>query len=143
MKQRMRIDDLTEQARVTQRTVRYYECIGLLPPAEREGIVTTTIGRNRLRKIDQAKQKVLAILRKHLAEAGSNFMPICRPTSNASSASWPQSNSSRFFIQNMMLTSTSCSTWRGEYGCQKERMSGLILHFFYCVETFCWEQRRR
>jgi MerR family copper efflux transcriptional regulator len=36
MKQRMRIGDLTEQARVTQRTVRYYECIGLLPPAERE-----------------------------------------------------------------------------------------------------------
>jgi MerR family transcriptional regulator, copper efflux regulator len=98
MKQRMRIGDLTEQARVTQRTVRYYECIGLLPPAERERhgyhyYSEETLAR--LRKIDQLKQlglsldeirdvidlsftdpsgiqpkqKVLAILRKHLAEA--------------------------------------------------------------------------
>lgn len=98
MKQRMRIGDLTEQARVTQRTVRYYESIGLLPPAEREGhghhyYSEETLAR--LRKIDQLKQlglsldeirdvidlyftdpsgiqpkqTVLAILRKHLAEA--------------------------------------------------------------------------
>src|SRR6266566_3000676 len=90
MKQRMRIGDLTEQARVTQ-------CIGLLPPAEREGhghhyYSEETLAR--LRKIDQLKQlglsldeirdvidlyfidpsgrqpkqKVLAILRQHLAE---------------------------------------------------------------------------
>lgn len=98
MKQRIRIGDLTEQARVTQRTVRYYECIGLLPHALREGhghhyYSEGTLAR--LRKIGQLKQlglsldeirdvidpyftdpsgiqpkqQVLAILRKHLAEA--------------------------------------------------------------------------
>src|SRR5215831_17229296 len=94
---RMRIGDLTQRAGVTQRTVRYYESIGLLPPAEREGhghhhYPEETLAR--LRKIDQLKklglnleeirdvidlystdptgiqpkQKVLRMLRKHLAE---------------------------------------------------------------------------
>jgi DNA-binding transcriptional MerR regulator len=94
----MRIGELTERAGVTQRTVRYYESIGLLPPAEREGHGHHYYSEEalaRLRKIDQLKklglsleeigevidlyfidpsgiqpkQKVLAILRKHLAEA--------------------------------------------------------------------------
>jgi DNA-binding transcriptional MerR regulator len=97
MNDRMRIGELTERAGVTPRTVRYYESIGLLPPGEREGhgqhyYTETTLAR--LRKIDQlknlglsldeicgvinlyfddfdliqAKQKVVAILRQHLAE---------------------------------------------------------------------------
>lgn len=98
MNNRMRIGELTELAGVTQRTVRYYESIGLLPAGEREGhghhyYTEETVAR--LRKIDQLKelglsleeigevidlyftdpsgvqpkQKVLAILRKHLIEA--------------------------------------------------------------------------
>ena len=98
MNDRMRIGDLAERADVTPRTVRYYESIGLLPPSEREGhgqhyYTEETLAR--LRKIDQLKklglsldeirdvidlyfvdpsgrqpkQRVLAILRKHLAEA--------------------------------------------------------------------------
>ena len=97
MNDRMRIGDLTERAEVTPRTVRYYESIGLLPPGEREGngqhyYTEETLAR--LRKIDQLKklglsldeirdvinlyftdpsgiqpkQKVLVILRQHLAE---------------------------------------------------------------------------
>lgn len=97
MYDRMRIGDLTQRAGVTPRTVRYYESIGLLPPGEREGhgqhyYTEETLAR--LRKIDQLKQlglsldeirdvidlyftdpsgiqpkqKVLAILRQHLAE---------------------------------------------------------------------------
>lgn len=97
MKDRMRIGDLTERAGVTHRTVRYYESIGLIPPGEREGnsqhyYTEETVAR--LRKIDQLKklglsleeirdvidlyfidpsgvqpkQKVLSILRQHLAE---------------------------------------------------------------------------
>jgi DNA-binding transcriptional MerR regulator len=97
MNDRMRIGDLTERAGVTPRTVRYYESIGLLPPGEREGhgqhyYTEETLAR--LRKIDQLKklglsldeigdvidlyftdasgiqpkQKILAILRQHLAE---------------------------------------------------------------------------
>ena len=96
MNDRMRIGDLTERAGVTQRTVRYYESIGLIPPGEREGhgqhyYTEETLAR--LRKIDQLKklglsldeirdvidlyftdpsgvqlkQKVLAILRHHRA----------------------------------------------------------------------------
>src|SRR5262245_35763088 len=97
MDDRMRIGELTEQAGVTARTVRYYESIGLIPPGEREGSgqhyysYQTVI---RLQKIDQlkqlglsldeirdvidlyftdpsgveAKQKALVILRQHLAE---------------------------------------------------------------------------
>ena len=94
---RMRIGELTRLAEVTPRTVRYYESIGLLPPGERRGAgqhYYTDETLARLRKIDQlkklglgleeigqvielyfsdptgvrAKQKVLAILRGHLAE---------------------------------------------------------------------------
>ena len=102
MDQFMRIGDLAEQAGVTQRTVRYYESIGLLAPGKREGhghhyYTEETLAR--LRKIDQLKrlglsleeigevidlyftdpsgiqpkQKVLAILRKHLQEAESKI----------------------------------------------------------------------
>jgi MerR family copper efflux transcriptional regulator len=98
MNDRMRIGELTERAGVTPRTVRYYEGIGLLPPGEREGhgqhyYTEETLAR--LRKIDQLKklglsldeirdvidlyftdpsgvqpkQKILAMLRQHLAEA--------------------------------------------------------------------------
>ncbi|MBA2392779.1 MAG: MerR family transcriptional regulator [Ktedonobacteraceae bacterium] len=98
MNDRMRMGDLTQRARVTPRTVRYYESIGLLPPGEREGhgqhsYTEETLAR--LQKIDQLKklglsldeirdvidlyftdpsgvqpkQKVLAILHHHLAEA--------------------------------------------------------------------------
>lgn len=98
MNDRMRIGDLTERAEVTPRTVRYYESIGLLPAGEREGhgqhyYTEETLAR--LRKIDQlkklglsldeirdvidlyftdpsgvqVKQKILVILRQHLAEA--------------------------------------------------------------------------
>jgi DNA-binding transcriptional MerR regulator len=97
MHDRMRIGDLTQRAGVTPRTVRYYESIGLLPPGEREGHGQHYYNEEtlaRLRKIDQLKQlglsldeirdvidlyftdpsgvqpkqKVLAILRQHLAE---------------------------------------------------------------------------
>lgn len=98
MDTRMRIGDLAQRAEVTPRTVRYYESIGLLPPGEREGqgqhyYTEETLAR--LRKIDQLKhlglsldeirdvidlyftdpsgiapkRQVLAILRRHLAEA--------------------------------------------------------------------------
>jgi len=94
---RMRIGELAERAGVTQRTVRYYESIGLLPSGEREGnghyyYTEETVAR--LRKIDQlkmlglsleeirdviesyftdpsgvqAKRKVLGLLRRHLAD---------------------------------------------------------------------------
>ena len=97
MDDRMRMGDLTERAGVTPRTVRYYESIGLLPPGEREGngqhhYTEETLAR--LRKIDQLKalglsldeirdvidlyfidpsgiqpkQKILVMLRQHLAE---------------------------------------------------------------------------
>src|SRR5215469_11591889 len=93
----MRIGDVAQQADVTPRTIRYYESIGLLPPATREGhgqhqYTEETVAR--LRRIDklkalglsleeisevidlyfsdpsgaQPKEKVLAILRQHLAE---------------------------------------------------------------------------
>ncbi|MEP7285227.1 MAG: MerR family transcriptional regulator [Chloroflexota bacterium] len=94
----MRIGDLAELAGVTQRTIRYYESIGLLAPGQREGHghhYYTEETLLRLRKIDQLKrlglsleeigevidlyftdpsgiqpkQKVLVILRKHLDEA--------------------------------------------------------------------------
>jgi MerR family copper efflux transcriptional regulator len=97
MSERMRIGELTDRAEVTPRTVRYYESIGLIPPGEREGTgqhyyTAETVAR--LRKIEQLKQlglsldeirdvielyftdpsgvrpkqKVLALLRAHLAE---------------------------------------------------------------------------
>lgn len=102
MKDRMRIGDLTERAEVTARTVRYYESIGLIPPGEREGHGQHYYNEEtlaRLRKIDQLKklglsldeirdvidfyfidpsgiqpkQKVLAILRQHLAETNQKI----------------------------------------------------------------------
>ena len=56
--------DLTEQAGVTPRTVRYYESIGLIPEGEREGngqhyYTEETV--TRLRKIDQLKQLGLSL----------------------------------------------------------------------------------
>lgn len=97
MNYRMRMGELTRRAGVTPRTVRYYESIGLMPTGEREGsgqhyYTEETI--LRLRKIEQLKelglsldeirdvidlyftdpsgvqpkQKVLAVLRQHLAE---------------------------------------------------------------------------
>ncbi|WP_217595798.1 MerR family transcriptional regulator [Cohnella sp. GbtcB17] len=61
---RMRIGDLTERAGVTQRTVRYYESIGLLPSGEREGnghhyYTEETVAR--LQKIDQLKKVGLSL----------------------------------------------------------------------------------
>lgn len=102
MDQFMRIGDLAELAGVTQRTVRYYESIGLLAPGKREGHGHHYYPEEalaRLRKIDQLKrlglnleeigevidlyftdpsgiqpkQQVLAILRKHLHEAESKI----------------------------------------------------------------------
>ncbi|HEX4203458.1 MAG TPA: MerR family transcriptional regulator [Ktedonobacteraceae bacterium] len=98
----MRIGDLAELAGVTQRTVRYYESIGLLAPGKREGhghhyYSEETLAR--LHKIDQLKrlglsleeigevidlyftdpsgiqpkQKILTMLRKHLQEAESKI----------------------------------------------------------------------
>lgn len=93
----MRMGELTKRAGVTARTVRYYESIGLMPPGEREGNGQHYYKEEsvlRLRKIDQLKklglsleeisevidlyftdpsgvqpkQKVLAILRRHLVE---------------------------------------------------------------------------
>ncbi len=93
----MRIGELTRRAEVTPRTVRYYESIGLIPAGRRHGkgqhyYTEETV--LRLRKIDQlkqlglsldeirdvidlyfadpsgvrSKQKIVAILRAHLAE---------------------------------------------------------------------------
>ena len=93
----MRIGDLAERAEVTPRTVRYYESVGLIPPGAREGNGQHRYSEEtlaRLRKIHQLKQlglsldeirdvidlyftdasgvrpkqKVLAILREHLAD---------------------------------------------------------------------------
>ena len=94
----MRIGEVAERAGVTPRTIRHYESLGLLPPAERQGhghhyYSEETV--TRLTKIDQLKalglsleeigeiidlyfsdpsglqpkQKVLVILREHLAES--------------------------------------------------------------------------
>lgn len=64
MDDRMRIGALTDRAGVTQRTVHYYESLGLLPPGEREGhgqryYTEETV--TRLRKIDQLKQLGLSL----------------------------------------------------------------------------------
>jgi|SRR5579871_6761511 DNA-binding transcriptional MerR regulator len=107
MNGRMRIGDLTERAGVTPRTVRYYERLGLLPPGEREGhgqhyYTEETLAR--LEKIGQLKQlglsledirdvidlyftdpsgikpkqKVLALLRQHLAETDQKIGALQR-----------------------------------------------------------------
>jgi MerR family copper efflux transcriptional regulator len=101
----MRIGELAQQAKVTPRTVRYYEGIGLIPQGEREGsgqhrYPEETVAR--LQKIDQlkalglsleeigkvihlyfddptgkrAKVKVLAMLRDHLAETDSQLTAL-------------------------------------------------------------------
>ena len=98
----MRIGELTQQANVTPRTVRYYESIGLIPPGERVGTgqrfyTGQTVAR--LKKIEQLKQlglsleeigslielyfadptgrqpklEVLALLREHLASTESRL----------------------------------------------------------------------
>ena len=105
VKRMMRIGELAKQARVTPRTVRYYESLGLIPPGEREGAgqhryPEQTIAR--LQKIDQltvlglsleeigkvihlyfddptgkkAKTKVLEMLRGHLAETEAQLMSL-------------------------------------------------------------------
>ena len=99
--ERMRIGDLTERAEVTPRTVRYYESMGLIR-SERAGhgqhyYTEETLAR--LQKIDQLKrlglsldeirdvidlyfiehsgvqlkQKILAMLRQHLAETDNKI----------------------------------------------------------------------
>lgn len=101
----MRIGELSRKASVTPRTVRYYESIGLLPPGEREGsgqhyYTDETVAR--LHKIEQlkqlglsldeigevidlyfsdpsgvrAKQKVLAMLRTHLADVDERLAAL-------------------------------------------------------------------
>ena len=98
MKERMRIGEVAQQAGVTPRTIRHYESLGLLPSGERRGqghhyYSGATV--SRLTKIDQLKrlglsleeigevielyftdpsgvrpkQKVLPMLREHLAES--------------------------------------------------------------------------
>ena len=93
----MRIGELAKLGKVTPRTVRYYESLGLIPPGEREGAGQHRYPEQtlaRLQKIDQlkalglslddigrvlhlyfedpsgkrAKLKVLDLLRGHLAE---------------------------------------------------------------------------
>ena len=102
MGEEMRIGELAKQAGTTQRTIRYYHNIGLLPPAYREGhgqhyYTGETV--TRLRKIEQLKKiglslgeigsvidlyfsdpsglqpkrKILAILRKHLADTDAKI----------------------------------------------------------------------
>ena len=101
----MRIGELARKTRVTPRTVRYYESLGLIPQGEREGggqhrYPEQTV--QRLEKIDQlktlglsleeigkvihlyfddptekkAKVKVLAMLRRHLAETESQITSL-------------------------------------------------------------------
>lgn len=60
----MRIGELASQAKVTPRTVRYYESLGLIPPGEREGsgqhrYPEQTVAR--LQKIDQLKRLGLSL----------------------------------------------------------------------------------
>ena len=105
MDKRMRIGELARRAGVTQRTVRHYESIGLMPPGEREGTgqhYYTEESLERLRKIDQlkklglsldemrevvqlyfidpsgvqSKRKALAILRQHLAETDQKLSEL-------------------------------------------------------------------
>ena len=93
----MRIGELARQAKITPRTVRYYQSLGLIPQGEREGTGQYRYPQQtlaRLAKIDQlkalglsleeigtvvslyfqeptekkAKRKVLDMLRRHLVE---------------------------------------------------------------------------
>ena len=101
----MRIGELARRAGVTPRTVRWYESLGLIPPGEREGAgqhryPEQTVAR--LNKIEQfkrlgfsldeiggvihlyftdptqkrPKRKVLAILKKHLAETDEQLAAL-------------------------------------------------------------------
>lgn len=101
----MRIGELAKLGKVTPRTVRYYESLGLMPPGEREGAgqhryPEQTVAR--LLKIDQlkalglslddigkvihlyfedptgkrAKIKVLEMLRSHLAETETQLTSL-------------------------------------------------------------------
>jgi MerR family transcriptional regulator, copper efflux regulator len=105
MSKMLRIGELAKFGKVTPRTVRYYESLGLIPPGEREGAgqhrypeQTVT----RLQKIDQlkalglslddigkvihlyfedptgkrAKIKVLEMLRNHLAETETQLASL-------------------------------------------------------------------
>ena len=64
IKDKMRIGEFAEQARVTPRTIRYYEDLGLLGPSQREGqgfryYTETELGR--LKKIEALKQLGLSL----------------------------------------------------------------------------------
>ncbi len=101
----MRIGELAARAGVTPRTVRYYESLGLIPEGEREGTGQHRYGEQtvaRLNKIEQLKRlgfsldevgevidlyftdptqkrpkrKVLAILKKHLAETDGQLAAL-------------------------------------------------------------------
>jgi MerR family copper efflux transcriptional regulator len=101
----MRIGEVAEKAGVTPRTIRHYESLGLVPPGAREGNGQHRYGEEmvaRLRKIEQlktvglsleeigsvidlyfedpsgvrAKNKVLAILRAHLAETDAKLAAL-------------------------------------------------------------------
>jgi MerR family copper efflux transcriptional regulator len=107
MKDKMRIGELAEQAGVTPRTIRYYEDLGLLGPSERTGQgfrYYTAAELTRLKKIDmlkqlglsleeigevlplycddptglRGKQRVLEILRGHLAETDEKIAALQR-----------------------------------------------------------------
>jgi MerR family transcriptional regulator, copper efflux regulator len=101
----MRIGELARRAKVTLRTIRHYERLGLLPKGEREGNgqrYYTELTIARLEKIDQlkrlgltleevsgvidlyfvdpsrrrAKRKVLSILRQHLSETNEKIVAL-------------------------------------------------------------------
>ncbi|PJN90400.1 MerR family transcriptional regulator [Bacillus sp. mrc49] len=105
MEKRMRIGELARRAGVTQRTVRHYESIKLMPSGEREGngqYYYTEESLERLRKIDQlkklglsldemrevvqlyfidpsgvqSKRKALSILRQHLTETDQRLSEL-------------------------------------------------------------------
>ena len=104
MSETVRIGELAEQAGVTTRTIRYYEGLGLLSPADREGAFRcyTEDALRRLHKIDAlkklgltldeiatvidlyfedptgvaAKRRVLAILEGHLRETDGKISAL-------------------------------------------------------------------
>ncbi len=105
VKQMMRIGELARLGKVTPRTVRYYESLGLIPPGEREGTGQHRYPEQtlaRLQKIDQlktlglsledigkvihlyfedptgrrAKIKVLEMLHSHLAETDKQLASL-------------------------------------------------------------------
>ena len=101
----MRIGELAKQAKITPRTVRYYQSLGLIPQGEREGTGQYRYPQQtlaRLAKIDQlkalglsleeigavvwlyfeeptekkAKRKVLEMLRRHLVETEAQMKSL-------------------------------------------------------------------